>query len=194
MEMDDQTRTDYRIKTGVPISLVDLRVVDKNGNEVPRDSKTIGEIIVRAPWLTDEYVKDSDGTDRLWKNGWLHTGDLAVLDAYGYISIVDRERDAVKSGGEFIPTLILEDLISTAPGVNEVAVVGKKDEKWGERPIAFVTVTSKFSVDEVKKHLDTYVEAGRVAKFWLPDEYRVIKEFAKTSTGKIDKKPLRENL
>lgn len=194
MEMDDQTRTDYRIKTGVPISLVDLRVVNKDGKEVPRDSRTIGEIIVRAPWLTDEYVKDSEGTDKLWKNGWLHTGDLAVLDTYGYISIVDREKDAVKSGGEFIPTLILEDLISTAPGVNEVAVVGKKDEKWGERPIAFVTVTPKYNVEDVKKHLETYVEAGRVAKFWLPDEYRVVKEFAKTSTGKIDKKPLRENL
>ncbi|MHB1650657.1 MAG: fatty acid--CoA ligase [Thermoplasmataceae archaeon] len=194
MEMDDQTRTDYRIKTGVPISLVDLRVVDRDGKEVPRDSKSIGEIIVKAPWLTDEYVKDSDGTGKLWVNGWMHTGDLAVIDTYGYISIVDREKDAVKSGGEFIPTLILEDLISTAPGINEVAVVGKKDEKWGERPVAFVTVTPKFNVDDVKKHLDTYIRAGRVAKFWLPDDYIVVKEFAKTSTGKIDKKPLREKL
>lgn len=194
MEMDDQTRTDYRIKTGVPISLVDLRVVDRDGKEVPRDSKSIGEIIVKAPWLTDEYVKDSDGTGKLWVNGWMHTGDLAVIDTYGYISIVDREKDAVKSGGEFIPTLILEDLISTAPGINEVAVVGKKDEKWGERPVAFVTVTPKFNVDDVKKHLDTYILAGRVAKFWLPDDYIVVKEFAKTSTGKIDKKPLREKL
>ena len=194
MEMDDQKKTDFRIKTGVPVNLVDLRVFDKEGREVPYDSKTIGEIVVRAPWLTKEYVKDPEGTEKLWKNGWMHTGDLAVVDSYGYISIVDREKDAVKSGGEFIPTLILEDLISTTPGVNQVAVVGKKDEKWGERPVAFLTVSESYSEQDLKKHMDTYVEAGRIAKFWLPDEYRIIKEFTLTSTGKIDKKPLRKNL
>ena len=193
-EMDEKKKSEFRIKTGVPISLVDLRVVDKEGKQVPWDTKSIGEIVVRAPWLTQEYVKDREGTEKLWKNGWMHTGDLAVVDSYGYISIVDREKDAVKSGGEFIPTLVLEDLISTAPGVNEVAVVGRSDEKWGERPVAFLTVNEKFNLENLKKHLESYVEAGRIAKFWLPDDYKVIKEFTKTSTGKIDKKPLRKNL
>ena len=194
MEMDEQKKSEFRIKTGVPISLVDLRVVDREGKEVPWDTKSIGEIVVRAPWLTQEYVKDKEGTEKLWNNGWMHTGDLAVVDSYGYISIVDREKDAVKSGGEFIPTLVLEDLISTATGVNEVAVVGKSHEKWGERPVAFITVNDKFNLENLKKHMESYVESGRIAKFWLPDDYIVIKEFTKTSTGKIDKKPLRKNL
>jgi fatty-acyl-CoA synthase len=194
MEMDEQKKSEFRIKTGVPISLVDLRVVDREGKEVPWDTKSIGEIVVRAPWLTQEYVKDKEGTEKLWNNGWMHTGDLAVVDSYGYISIVDREKDAVKSGGEFIPTLVLEDLISTATGVNEVAVVGRSHEKWGERPVAFITVNDKFNLENLKKHMESYVESGRIAKFWLPDDYMVIKEFTKTSTGKIDKKPLRKNL
>ena len=93
-EMDEKKKSEFRIKTGVPISLVDLRVVDKEGKQVPWDTKSIGEIVVRAPWLTQEYVKDREGTEKLWKNGWMHTGDLAVVDSYGYISIVDREKDA----------------------------------------------------------------------------------------------------
>ena len=193
-EMDDSERTEFRIKSGIPVSLVDLRVVDRDGKDVPWDSKTMGEVIARSPWLTDGYVKDTDATERLWKDGWMHTGDLAVIDSYGYLSIVDREKDAVKSGGEFIPTLILEDLISTAPGVNEVAVIGKLDEKWGERPVAFMTVSDNFNLDSLKKHLETYITTGRIAKFWLPDDYITVKEFARTSTGKIDKKPLRKRL
>jgi fatty-acyl-CoA synthase len=193
-ELQDTERTEYRIKSGIPVSLVDLRVVNKEGMDVPWDSRTIGEVIARSPWLTDGYVKDTEATERLWKDGWMHTGDLAVIDAYGYLSIVDREKDAVKSGGEFIPTLILEDLISTAPGVNEVAVVGKKDEKWGERPVAFLSVSENFDLDILKKHLQTFITAGRIAKFWLPDAYITVEGFERTSTGKIDKKPLRRRL
>ena len=192
--MEDSERTEYRIKSGIPVSLVDLRVINREGKDVPWDSKTIGEVIARSPWLTDGYVKDREATEKLWKNGWMHTGDLGVIDNYGYLSIVDRERDAVKSGGEFIPTLILEDLISTAKGVNEVAVIGKKDEKWGERPVAFLSASKDFDLDELKKHLETYITAGRIAKFWLPDDYIIVQDFERTSTGKIDKKPLRRKL
>lgn len=193
-ELPEEEKEDFDIKTGIPIPLVDMRVVNKEGKEVPWDSQTIGEIIVQAPWVTKSYVKDEANTQKLWVDGWMHTGDLAVVDDHGYVSIVDREKDAVKSGGEFIPTVILEDLISTFPGVGEVAVVGRKHEKWGERPVAFISGAEKLSHEELNKHLESFVSAGRISKFWIPDEYIPIDSFEKTSTGKIDKKVLREKL
>lgn len=194
MGLPADQKTEVEIKTGIPIPLVDLRVVDKEGNEVPWDSQTIGEIIVQAPWVTDSYVKDEANTQKLWIDGWMHTGDLAVVGEDGYVSIVDREKDAVKSGGEFIPTVILEDIISTFPGIGEVAVVGKKNEKWGERPVAFISSAQKLNHEDIRKHLESFVTAGRISKFWIPDEFIPIDSFEKTSTGKIDKKVLREKL
>ena len=193
-DLPEKDRGEFEIKTGIPIPLVEMKVLDSSRKEVPWDSKTIGEIVVRAPWLTSSYVKDESNTRKLWIDGWMHTGDLAVVDSHGYISIVDREKDAVKSGGEFIPTVILEDLISTFPGIGEVAVVGKAHEKWGERPVAFISGSGKLDHKKLTEHLENFVNAGRIAKFWLPDEYILIGSFEKTSTGKIDKKVLREKL
>lgn len=193
-ELPEEERGDFEIKTGIPIPLVDMRVVDSEGREVPWDSKSIGEIVVHAPWLTSSYVNDEANTKKLWNGGWMHTGDLAVVEEHGYISIVDREKDAVKSGGEFIPTVILEDLISTFPGVGEVAVVGKAHDKWGERPVAFISGLKDEDHEKLREHLESFVSAGRISKFWLPDEYINTGEFEKTSTGKIDKKVLREKL
>ncbi len=193
-ELPESEKEDFEIKTGIPIPLVNMRVIDSSRKDVPWDSKSIGEIVVRAPWLTASYVKDENNTKKLWADDWMHTGDLAVVEPHGYISIVDREKDAVKSGGEFIPTVILEDLISTFPGIGEVAVVGKANEKWGERPVAFVSGAEKLDFDKLKAHLEQFVTTGRVAKFWLPDEFIPIDGFEKTSTGKIDKKVLREKL
>ena len=130
-KMDDEAKRIYKRKTGIPIPMVNLRVV-KDDHDVKKDDSEIGEIIVKAPWLTEGYIKDPEKTEKLWRNGWLHTGDLATIDTYNYIKIVDRENDAVKSGGEFIPSMVLEDLLSTVNGVDEVAVVARKDEKWGE--------------------------------------------------------------
>ncbi len=192
LEMSEKDQFDYTLKTGIPIALVNLRIIDSNGKDVPKDSKSIGEIVVQAPWLTSAYTKDREKSAELWKGGWMHTGDLAVMDSLGYVSIVDREKDAVKSGGEFIPSLVLEDVISTCKGVKEVAIVAKKDEKWGERPVAFFSGDSDVNEDKIKEHLSAYVEIGRIAKFWVPDEYRRVEEFQKTSTGKIDKKVLKE--
>lgn len=192
--LQESERGDFEIKTGIPIPLVDLRVVDSETKEVPWDSKSIGEVVVRAPWLTSSYVKDEANTKKLWAGGWMHTGDLAVVDEHGYLSIVDREKDAVKSGGEFIPTVILEDLISTYPGIGEVAVVGKTNERWGERPVAFVSGLKDINREKLNEHLSSFVTAGRISKFWIPDEYIPIESFEKTSTGKIDKKVLREIL
>ncbi len=191
MDFSSEKKQEYRRKTGIPIPFVNLRVVS-DGKDVEKNNKEIGEIIVQAPWLTEGYIKDPEKTAKLWQDGWLHTGDLATMDEYGYIKIVDRESDAVKSGGEFIPSMVLEDLISTVPGVGEVAVTKKSDEKWGERPVAFIKGTA--SRDSIEKEMQKYVDTGRIAKFWLPDDYIFVEEFEKTGTGKINKIVLRKKL
>ncbi len=194
LELDENKKFEQAIKTGVPLPLVNLRVVDSNGKDVPWDNQTIGEIIVRSPWLTKGYYKDEEKTKELWKDGWLHTGDLAVIDEYGYVTIVDREKDAVKSGGEFIPSLLLESMISEIPGVGEVAIIGKSDPKWGERPIAFITIHGKITKEYVLDYLTKFVESGRILKWWIPDDIIILDNMPKTSTGKIDKKELRKKL
>jgi len=173
---------------------MNLRVVDTNGKDLPWDGRSVGEIVIRAPWLTDGYYKDPEKTEELWRDGWLHTGDLAVVDPLGYIHIVEREKDAVKSGGEFIQSILLESIISEIPEVGEVAIIGRKDEKWGERPIAFVTLKSKIDKEKIYSHLNRYVETGRIQKWWIPDDIIFIESMPKTSTNKIDKKELRKLL
>ncbi len=183
------------LKAGTPIPLVEVRVVDEKMRDVPRDEKTMGELVVRAPWTTREYYKDPEGTKKLWADGWLHTGDIAVMNEKGYVSIVDRIKDVVKSGGEFISTIILEDLLTSHPAVLEAAVIAGRDEKWGERPIAIVTLKTgaRGTEEELRKHLENFVQQGRIAKFWVPERVVMHAEpLPKTSTGKIDKKPLRE--
>jgi len=189
--MSDDDKFEYKISTGIPIPFVNIRVADSAYKDVPWNNQSIGEIIVRAPWLTNEYYKDPEKTKELWRDGWLHTGDLAMVDDKGYIHIVDREKDAVKSGGEFIPSLILENVISECKNVGEVAVVGAKSEKWGERPVAFVTATGQLRIEDVFDHLDKYVNVGRIQKWWIPDKIIIIMNMPKTSTGKIDKKELK---
>ncbi|KAA8922248.1 fatty acid--CoA ligase [Thermoplasma sp.] len=191
MRNEDERRY-YRISTGIPIPFVNLRVVDSNWKDVPRDGTSVGEIVVRAPWLTKRYYKDPQKTEELWKGGWLHTGDLAVVDHLGYIHIVDREKDAIKSGGEFIPSLLLENLISNLPQVGEVAVVGKPDPKWGERPVAFIVPKVKLNKEKVLDFLNNQVEAGLIQKWWIPDDVIFLESMPRTSTNKIDKKELRK--
>ncbi len=192
--LPEEEKFKYRLKTGVPTYLVDLRVVDENMNDVPHDSKSIGEIVVRSPWLTRAYWKNEKGTQDLWRGGWLHTGDLGVVDNLGYVTLVDREKDAVKSGGEFIPSLLLEDVISTIQGINEVAVVAKQDEKWGERPVAFYSSSEALDENFIRGELMKMVDLGRISKFWIPDNFIRVETFDRTSTGKIDKKPLKERV
>jgi len=183
------------LKTGLPVPLVDLRIVDNDMNDVPRDGKTIGEVVVRSPWTTEEYYKDPTLTAELWSNDWLHTKDLATVDRDGHLKIADRAKDAVKSGGEWISTIGLEDILMRHPAVLEAAVIGVQDEKWGERPVAVVALKSgsKLDEDEAITHFQEYVDSGQIAKFWVPDRCYVIEEpLPKTSTGKIDKKPLKQ--
>lgn len=183
------------LKAGTAIPLVEVKIVDESMREMPNDGKSMGELVVRAPWTTREYYKDPEGTKKLWADGWLHTGDLATIDPKGYVSIVDRMKDVVKSGGEWISTILLEDLLTSHPAVQEAAVIAGRDQKWGERPIAVVTLRTnhKTTEGELKKHLEDFATQGKIAKFWVPERVIIHTEsLPKTSTGKIDKKPLRE--
>src|SRR5258708_6852417 len=130
-ELDADQELEYRTRTGVPIQLVDLRIVDEQMHDVPRDGKASGEVVVRAPWLTQGYLNDPANSEHLWRGGYLHTDDIGTIDPEGYLLITDRIKDVVKSGGEWFASLVLEDIISQYPGVSEVAVIGIPDEKWG---------------------------------------------------------------
>ena len=191
----DELLESVLLQAGLPIPLVEMRVVDQSMKDVPRDGKTLGEIVARAPWMTEGYYKEKERSEALWTGGWLHTGDLAVMNQKGIIMIKDRLKDVVKSGGEWISTLLLEDLLMRHPAVLEAAVIGAKDQKWGERPVAVVcTKAGKSATEaELKQHLDRFVDEGKIAKFWLPEKIMVGGEpLPKTSTGKLDKKPLRD--
>lgn len=190
--LSDEEQLDYLIKTGVPIPLVKLRVVNANGQEVAHDGKEQGEIQVRTPWLTPGYLNDPERSAALWEGGWLHTGDVAVIDPQGYIQIVDRLKDVIKSGGEWISSLELENLLSLHPKVSEAAVIGIPDEKWGERPLAIIVPRDEAPTpEELQAHLARYAEEGAITKWAIPEHYRFVESLPKTSVGKIDKKALR---
>jgi fatty-acyl-CoA synthase len=192
--LQEKALLDTVVKTGLPIPLVELRVLDAEGKEVPRDGRTMGEIVVRAPWTTPDYYKDPEKTKELWAGGWLHTGDIAVVDELGYITIVDRAKDVVKSGGEFISSLLLEELLLTHPSVSEAAVIGVPHPRWGERPLAVVVPKqgARLNEAELRAHLEAFAAKGKIAKWWIPDAFAFEAGLPKTSTGKIDKKALRE--
>ena len=194
--MSDEELFSVRMRTGYPIPFVNIMVVDENGNPVPKDGKTIGEIVVRAPWVMYEYFQDPEKTKAAWRGGWFHTGDLAVWYPDGSVLIMDREKDVIKSGGEWISSLRLEDAISQHPGVLMVAVIGAKHPKWGERPVAIVVPRKgwegKLTTDEINRFLtENFVNRGVMSKWWLPDRVIEVQNIPLTSTGKADKKTLR---
>ena len=178
---------DYRATAGRPLGGVEARVVDDEGKVLPRDGQATGEIEVRGPWVTAGYYKDP-APDK-FRDGWLRTGDVGRIDPRGYITISDRAKDVVKSGGEWISTLELESAILTHPAVREAAVIAAPDARWGERPLACITCVPGQSVtaEELRAHL-----AGRVVKWWLPDQWVFLDEVPRTTVGKHDKKLLRE--
>ncbi|MBO3275530.1 fatty acid--CoA ligase [Pseudomonas schmalbachii] len=183
-----------RIKTGVPVPMVDLRIVDGNGTDVPHDGESVGEIVVRAPWLTQGYLKEPEKGAELWDGGWLHTGDMASIDRRGVVEIKDRIKDVIKTGGEWISSLELENLISQHAGVASVAVIGIPDDQWGERPLALVVCASGENLDQeaIEAHLQQFVECGRINKWAIPRQIQFVAEIPKTSVGKINKKLIRE--
>jgi len=178
---------EYRATAGRPLGGVEARVVDDDGKVLPADGHATGEIEVRGPWVTAGYYKDP-APDK-FRDGWLRTGDVGRIDPHGYITISDRAKDVVKSGGEWISTLELESAILAHPAVREVAVIAAPDERWGERPLACVTLVPGQSVtpEELRAHL-----AGRVVRWWVPDQWVFVEEVPRTTVGKHDKKLLRE--
>jgi fatty-acyl-CoA synthase len=186
-----------RCKTGLPTPLVHLRVVDPDFNDVPADGRSTGEVIVRAPWLTQGYLKDNEKSEELWDGGWMHTGDIGYMDSENYLQITDRLKDVIKTGGEWISSLELEDAILAHEGVSEAAVIGVPDDKWGERPFAMVVLTNharekNVTSDDIKVHLMAFVEKGIIPKYGVPDKIAIVDSIAKTSVGKINKRSLRQ--
>jgi fatty-acyl-CoA synthase len=178
----------------VPIPLVDLRIVDANGQDVAHDGLALGEIVVRAPWLTQGYLHEPQKGAELWQGGWLHTGDMASIDARGVVEIKDRIKDVIKTGGEWISSLDLENLISQHAAVASVAVVGIPDAQWGERPLALVVCAPGASLDQaaIEVHLQQFVDSGQINKWAIPRQIRFVADIPKTSVGKINKKLIRE--
>jgi len=194
-ELEEDEEIDIRCKTGRPLPLVQLRVVDQQMQDVPKDGTSVGEIVVRAPWLTQGYWKDSRNSENLWREGYLHTGDVANIDKDNYVTITDRMKDVIKIGGEWLSSLELEDIINLHPAVSEVAVIGKSDEKWGERPMALIVVkkdTEQPENNEIVNHVRSFIDKGMMNKLALLVNVCYVESIDKTSVGKINKKLLRE--
>ncbi len=186
-----------RCKAGRPIPFVQLRIVDASMRDVAWDGVSQGEVVVRSPWLTQGYLNDPERSEELWRGGWLHTGDVGVIDADGYLKIVDRIKDVVKTGGEWVSSLDIEDIILRLPGLAEAAVVGVPDEKWGERPIALVVAKpggSAPSEDFIREHVAEFAKRGAISKYAVPDRVHFVDAIPKTSVGKLDKKVIRARL
>jgi len=187
---------EFRTGAGMAGPLVDLRIVDADMKDVPHDGKSAGEIVLRAPWLTQGYFDNPEGSEELWAGGYLHTSDIAVLTPDGYVQITDRIKDVIKTGGEWVSSLQIEDLITQCPGVAEAAVIGVKDDRWGERPMALVVKDAKsangLTDTEIKTHLKVFADKGVISKYGIPEKILFVEKLAKTSVGKINKKELRE--
>jgi len=188
-------KVDFLSRTGMAPPFVEQRVVDEQGKDVAKDGKTVGEIVLRAPWLTSGYYKDPEKSEELWKDGWMHSGDIATIDEEESVLIMDRAKDVIKSGGEWISSLTLENLINMHPKVQEVAVVAAYSEKWGERPVVVVVPKDEHkgsvSEEELREHMTQYVQEGKILKWWIPEKFIFVDEIPRTSVGKFDKKAMR---
>jgi fatty-acyl-CoA synthase len=196
LERGAEEQLDVRTRAGRPIPLVDLRIVDEAMRDLPRDGKATGEVVVRAPWLTQGYLGDPRSSEQLWRGGYLHTNDIANIDPEGHVGITDRLKDVIKSGGEWISSLEIEDILSQHPGVSEAAVIGVPDERWGERPMALIVPrpdhVDKLTEDDLKAHVQRYADKGVVSRWAVPSRVRTLTALDKTSVGKLDKKAMRQ--
>jgi fatty-acyl-CoA synthase len=177
---------EWYARTGRLIFGVECRVVDEAGRELPWDGRSIGEFEVRGPWITGSYFRER--TPEKFHDGWLRTGDVGTIDALGFLQITDRSKDIIKSGGEWISSVDLENTLMGHPDVVEAAVIGVPDPRWDERPLACVVLKPNAAADpaNIREFL-----SDKVAKWWLPERFAFIDEVPKTSVGKFDKKVLR---
>ena len=181
---------DVKARQGYPIAGVEMRIVNEEGKELPWDGTTMGELQVRGPWVVREYFKLDGSGDSFTDDGWFRTGDVVTISEDGFMTITDRTKDLVRSGGEWISSVELENLLMAHPQVLEAAVIAIPNERWQERPLAVVVPTDAGDPpggEELRSFLEP-----QVAKWWLPDDYVLIDELPKTGTGKFDKKVLRE--
>ena len=195
-EWDVERCVPFLCRAGRPLPFVQLRIVDAQMNDVAHDGVSQGEVVVRSPWLTQGYLGEPERSEELWRDGWLHTGDVGVIDADGYLKVVDRIKDVVKTGGEWVSSLDIEDIILRLPGVAEAAVVGVPDDRWGERPVAFVVGKKEAtpSEDAVRRHVADFAGRGTISKYAVPDKVYFVDAIPKTSVGKLDKKVIRAKL
>ena len=183
---DATRRWELRASQGRPICGVEIRLRDDDGKDVPWDGQSVGEIQARGPWITGSYFGDND-TEK-FDEGWLRTGDVGKIDAEGYLTLTDRSKDVIKSGGEWISSVELENTLIGHPAVYEAAVVGVADDKWQERPLALVVVHpgTDVDIDQLRSFL-----ADKVAKWWIPERWSFVSDIPRTSVGKYDKKTIR---
>ncbi len=180
---------DVKQRCGIIAAGLEARIVNEDGNEAAHDGTAMGKLLVRGPWIVSEYYK-ADAPER-FPNGWFDTGDIATMDAEGYLAIADRDKDVIKSGGEWISSVDLENAIMAVPGIAEAAVIGVNHPRWQERPMACVVLKPRAEVtqDQINEYL---VNKAGIAKWWLPDEIKFVEAIPKTSVGKFDKKVIRE--
>ena len=187
-EWEHERQLDVMETAGLPILGLQVKIVDEDGAELPHDGEAFGELLIRGPWIAAEYYNDPR-SPQSFADGWLRTGDVCKITPDGYIRITDRAKDVIKSGGEWISSIDLENELMAHPSVKEAAVVGVKHLKWQERPIAVAVLAPGTEVSE--EDLREFLE-GRVAKWWLPDRILFIDAIPKTGTGKFDKKVVRD--
>jgi len=186
--LSDEARKQVLLSQGRPLYGVELKIVDGDGKDLPRDGKSAGNILVRGPWVLRRYFKDAGG-DPLTPDGWFPTGDVGTIDADGYLQITDRSKDVIKSGGEWISSIELENIAVGHPAVAEAAVIGVRHPKWDERPLLIVV---KRADAELGKEAMLKFYEGKIAKWWLPDDVVFVDELPHTATGKLSKRTLRE--
>ncbi len=189
-DLPDSEKWDVKAKQGNAAAGVEMRIVDEAGDEVPWDGETVGEVQVRGAWVVKGYYKLNSDPEHFTPDGWFRTGDVGAIDKYGYLTLTDRTKDLIKSGGEWISSVELENALMAHAGVVEAAAIAIPDERWGERPLAVVVLTpdtGEVTVEALREYL-----ALKVTRFWLPDHIVFVEEIPKTSVGKFDKKIIRQ--
>jgi fatty-acyl-CoA synthase len=196
---DDEELLPVRTSQGTPLPFVDIRLIDEEGRDVPADGSTPGELEVRGPWVAASYfsggedgTSDGDPSGLAFRDGWLRTGDVATLDRSGYVRLVDRTKDLIRSGGEWISSVQLENAIMDHPAVGEAAVVAVPDPRWQERPVAFVVLKRGADLGDQGPAVVLEGLVGRFPTWWAPDRVEVLEAIPRTATGKFDKKVLRQ--
>ena len=190
-DLSGESETYWRLKSGRPVPGIEVRVMDDEGNLLEQDGTTVGELQLRGAWVTGSYI--NEGTDAFTEDGWLRTGDVGMVDARGNVQLTDRTKDVIKSGGEWISSVDLEDVLLKHESVAEVAVVAVDDPRWQERPLAIVRSKADCEGDVLPEQLRSFL-MDKVAKFWVPEYWAVVEDIPKTSVGKMDKKLLREEV